>query len=180
MSDYNLFSQHMSNFCRSSTCSIIFIPRLVTTSFLQFFAVLVRGSCILKPFETGPVCGPSEKGNKTETGPDFKALLMYNSLPWAMQHSSSGQCQNPSLRRGHSPGSQLWLYHRVPPSLFTRLPTNWNCLFNHQVTSRMQWAFILHVQFSLLWVMQSLCRDDTRDDMGFLLTQRLHLNDLIT
>ena len=44
------------------------------TGFLRFFAVPVRGSCILKPSGTGPVRGPSKKGNRTETGPDFKAL----------------------------------------------------------------------------------------------------------
>ena len=36
--------------------------------------VLVHGSCILKLSGTGMVCGPSNKGNRTETGPDFKAL----------------------------------------------------------------------------------------------------------
>ena len=44
------------------------------TGFLRFFAVPVRGSCILKPSGTSPVRGPSKKGNRTETGPDFKAL----------------------------------------------------------------------------------------------------------
>jgi hypothetical protein len=41
---------------------------------LQFFAVPVSGSWILKFSGTGPVCGPSKKGNRTGTGPDFKAL----------------------------------------------------------------------------------------------------------
>ena len=36
--------------------------------------VPVHGSCILKLSGTGPVCGPSKKGNRTETRPDFKAL----------------------------------------------------------------------------------------------------------
>jgi hypothetical protein len=36
--------------------------------------VPVRGSWILKLSGTGPVCGPSKKGNGTGTGPDFKAL----------------------------------------------------------------------------------------------------------
>ena len=47
------------------------------TGFLRIFAVPVRGSCILKPSGTGPVRGPSKKGNRTETGPDFKALVTY-------------------------------------------------------------------------------------------------------
>ena len=49
--------------------------RPVTTGFLRFFAVLVRSPWILKLSGTGPVRGPSKKGNRTETGPDFKALL---------------------------------------------------------------------------------------------------------
>ena len=64
----------MSEFRRSGTHFIIFILRPVTTGFLQFFAVLVRGSWIQKLSGTGPVRGPSKKGNRTETGPDFKAL----------------------------------------------------------------------------------------------------------
>ena len=75
MSAYNLFSQLMSYFYRYSTCFNVFIPRPVTTSFDRFFAVPVRGSCILKLSRTCPVCGPSKKGNRTETGPDFKALI---------------------------------------------------------------------------------------------------------
>ena len=47
----------------------------VLTGFLRFFAVPVRSSCILKLYVTGPVRGPSKKGNRTETGPDFKALV---------------------------------------------------------------------------------------------------------
>ena len=77
MSGYNLFLQLMSYFYRYSTCFIVFIPRPVTTSFDRFFAVFavpVHGSCILKLSGTGPVRGPSKKGNRTETGPDFKAL----------------------------------------------------------------------------------------------------------
>ena len=77
MSGYNLLSQLISYFYRYSTCFNVFISRPVTTSFDQFFAVFavpVHGSCILKLSRTGPVCGPSKKGNRTETGPDFKAL----------------------------------------------------------------------------------------------------------
>ena len=74
MSGYNLFSHLMSYFYRYSTCFIVFIPRPVATSFDRFFAVPVHGSCILKLSGTGPVRGPSKKGNRTETGPDFKAL----------------------------------------------------------------------------------------------------------
>ena len=74
MSDYNLFLQPMSEFCLSSTRVTVFIPGPVTTGFLRFFAVPVRGSWILKLSGTGPVRGPSKKGNRTETGPDFKAL----------------------------------------------------------------------------------------------------------
>ena len=50
--------------------------RPVTTGFLRFFAVLVHGSWILKLSGTGLVRGPSKKGNRTETGPDFKALVV--------------------------------------------------------------------------------------------------------
>ena len=52
----------------------------VLTVFLQFFAVPVHGSCILKPSGTGPVCSPSKKGNRTKTGPDFKALVAHSAL----------------------------------------------------------------------------------------------------
>jgi hypothetical protein len=56
-------------------CFIVFIPRLITASLDWFFAVPVRGSWILKLSGTGPVCSPFKKGNGTETGPDFKALV---------------------------------------------------------------------------------------------------------
>ena len=54
----------------------VFKPGSVTTGFLRFFAVPVRGSWILKLSGTGPVRGPSKKGNRTGTGPDFKALVV--------------------------------------------------------------------------------------------------------
>jgi hypothetical protein len=53
-------------------CFTVFIPG-------RFFAVPVRGSWILKLSGTGPVRGPSKKGNRTETGPDFKALSLADS-----------------------------------------------------------------------------------------------------
>ena len=59
----------------------------VLTSFLWFFAVPVRGSCILKLSGTGPVRGPSKKGNRTETGPDFKALSLGGNSPSPRQAS---------------------------------------------------------------------------------------------
>ena len=77
MSDYNLFSQRIPSFANLARVLLYsFRDRLrpVMTGFLRFFAVPVRGSCILKPSGTGPVRGPSKKGNRTETGPDFKAL----------------------------------------------------------------------------------------------------------
>ena len=52
----------------------------VLTGFLQFFAVPVRGSCFLKLSGTGTVRGPSKKGNRTETGRDFKALGLIDSV----------------------------------------------------------------------------------------------------
>ena len=88
MSAYNLFSQCMSYFCRYSTCFIVFIPRPVTTSFDRFFVffffftVLVHGPCILKLSGTGLVHGPSKKGNRTETGLDFKALTKWTTRPF--------------------------------------------------------------------------------------------------
>ena len=80
MSAYNLSSHLMSYFYRYSTCFIVFLLRPVTTSFNWFFAVPVHGFCILKLSETGPVCGPSKKGNRSKTGPDFKALSKTNDL----------------------------------------------------------------------------------------------------
>ena len=61
----------------------------VLTGFLQFFVVLVRGSCILKLSGTGPVRGPSKKGNRTETGPDFKALFITD-MDMGMQSVDTG------------------------------------------------------------------------------------------
>ena len=52
----------------------------VSTGFLRFFAVPVHSSCILKISGTGPIRSPSKKGNRTETGPDFKALFSLNSM----------------------------------------------------------------------------------------------------
>ena len=63
------------------------------TGFLRFFVVPVRGSCILKPSRTGPVRGPSKKGNRTETGPDFKALLAAAAAAVTMK-SSGGISSN--------------------------------------------------------------------------------------
>ena len=51
-----------------------FWDQLWPTSFLQFFAVPVCSSWILKLSGTSLVCSPSIKGNMTETGPDPKAL----------------------------------------------------------------------------------------------------------
>jgi hypothetical protein len=75
MSDYNLLLQPMSEFCLSSTCFTVFILGPVTSCFLRFFAVPVCGSWILKLSGTGLVRGPPKKSNRTETGPDFKALV---------------------------------------------------------------------------------------------------------
>ena len=58
----------------------------VLTSFLRFFAVPVCGSCILKLSGTGPVRGPSKKGNRTETGPDFKALSRITAMGSCVGH----------------------------------------------------------------------------------------------
>ena len=49
MSDYNLFSQHMSDFCRYSTHFIIFIPRLVTTGFLRSRSTVLAFWSLLGP-----------------------------------------------------------------------------------------------------------------------------------
>ena len=74
MSAYNLFSQPMSYLARVLLYSFRDQLQPVLTGFLRFFAVPVHGSCILKLSGTCPVRGPSKKGNRTETGPDFKAL----------------------------------------------------------------------------------------------------------
>ena len=58
----------------------------VLTGFLRFFAVPVCGSCILKLSGTGPVRGPSKKGNRTETGPDFKALSRITAMGSCVGH----------------------------------------------------------------------------------------------
>ena len=88
----------MSYFYRYSTCFNVFIPRPVTTSFERFIAVLVRGSCILKLSGTVPVRGPSKKGNRTETGPDFKALWTSHLL-WKAGPGTSGRCSSDLLCR---------------------------------------------------------------------------------
>ena len=77
----------MSYFYRYNTFFIVFIPRPVTTSFNWFIAVPVHGSDILKLSGTGSVRGPSKKGNRTETGPDFKALPK-TSLPMLLLETS--------------------------------------------------------------------------------------------
>ena len=77
----------MSYFYQYNTFFIVFIPKPVTTSFDWFFAVPVHSSCILKLSGTGPVRGPSKKGNRTETGPDFKALPK-TSLPMLLLETS--------------------------------------------------------------------------------------------
>jgi hypothetical protein len=93
MSDYNLLLQLMSEICLSSMCFTVFIPGPVTTGFLLFFAVPVRGSWILKLSGTGPVCGPSKKGYRTETGPDFKALSI-KKLKWiAAEHNEDKRAE---------------------------------------------------------------------------------------
>ena len=115
MTAYNLFSQIMSYFCRYSTCFIVFIPRPVTTSFDRFFAVLVHNSCILKLSGTGPVRGPSKKGNRTKTELDSKALnnMVFERPLWSWCRRS-GVIQEKILQCGKSfhNGSmrqRLWL-----------------------------------------------------------------------
>jgi hypothetical protein len=114
MSDYNLLLQPMSEFCLSSTCFTVFILGPVTTGFLRFFAVPVRGSWIMKLSGTNLVCGPSKKGNRTETRPDFKALwTSHDNFPTghglaqaepepaqAYQHGSGFSFGRPSLTGG--------------------------------------------------------------------------------
>ena len=76
MSEYNLFSQSLSYFCRYSTHFIVFIPRPVTTSldwFFAVFAVLACRSWILKLSGTRLVCGPS---NRTKTGWTLKHYVL--------------------------------------------------------------------------------------------------------
>ena len=51
----------------------------VSTGFLQFFAVLVHGSCILKLSGTCPVRGPSKKDNRTETGMETWSTMLVTS-----------------------------------------------------------------------------------------------------
>jgi hypothetical protein len=67
----------------------------VFCGFLQFRS----SSWILKLSGTGPVCGPSKKGNGTGTGPDFKALFAKRlTLP----NSESKQIKvNPSIGLCH-------------------------------------------------------------------------------
>ena len=80
----------MSYFCLSSTHFIVFIWRPVTTNldrffaffFFFFFAVAVSGSWILKLSGTSLVHDPSKKGNRTETGPDLKALFTVDNNPF--------------------------------------------------------------------------------------------------
>ena len=89
MSAYNLFSQLMSYFCRYSTCFIVFIPRPVTTSFDWFFVFFFffffffffccgSGPQFLHSEVFWDLSGSwsFQKGNRTETGPDFKALSL--------------------------------------------------------------------------------------------------------
>ena len=57
---------------------------------MQFFAVPVHGSCILKLSGTGLVRGPSKKGNRTETGPDFKALMLASTRRLLQRISETG------------------------------------------------------------------------------------------
>ena len=99
MSDYNLFSQNMAEFCRSGTRFIIFIPRPVTTSYNRFFCGFLRSWSAVLGFWSflGLVCGPSKKGNRTETGPDFKALIIHAQaihvfLPTLFTYSSHYSC----------------------------------------------------------------------------------------
>ena len=80
MSAYNLFLQPMSIFCWYSTCFIVFIPRPVTTGFDWFFCGSGPRFLHSEAFWTGPVCGSSKKGNRTEIGPDFSALLVHQTL----------------------------------------------------------------------------------------------------
>jgi hypothetical protein len=69
MLSYNLFLQAMSGFGRYKPCFNVFFLKLVTTGFLWFFSIPVRGPCVLKLSRTGPGPGPSKKKKKkTGTG----------------------------------------------------------------------------------------------------------------
>ena len=84
----------------------------VSTGFLRFFAVPVHGSCILKLSGTGPVRGPSKKGNRTETGPDFKALIM-------RKHNNVKSESNWSIfRRDFTPGFETLFERGVNQGLY--------------------------------------------------------------
>ena len=65
----------------------------VLTVFLRFFAVPVHSSCILKLSGTRPVRGPSKKGNRIETGPDFKALDLISGKVRSESGESAGMWQ---------------------------------------------------------------------------------------
>jgi hypothetical protein len=65
---YNLFLRTMSSFGRYKPRFNVLFPELVTTGFLRFFSVPVRGPCILKISRTGPV--PVLLKKAREPGPD--------------------------------------------------------------------------------------------------------------
>jgi hypothetical protein len=130
MSDYNVFPQTMSYFCQSSTCFIVFIPRPVTTSLVP-----VCGSWILKLSETGPVHGPSKKGNRTKIGRDLKAL----NITSVTVISNKRPNINLDVQNQDAPIELIWDsqdYSCAYDALFTILgdmwvfnPTVWTCEF---------------------------------------------------
>ena len=137
MSAYNLFSQPMSFFCQYSMCFIVFILRPVTTSFNQFQQVFCgSGPRFLKFSETGLVHGPSKKGNRTKTGPDFKALPPISSpkvfVPTPQSHHTTSPptpappiplpSESPIvLQSSNSITSSFFLFFLDCPSVFLHL-----------------------------------------------------------
>jgi len=59
------------------------------------------------------------------------------------------------------------------------ISNSWTCLFSHKVSSLMLQALILHIQITLLWIIQGMWRDHARNDMGLFSTHQLHLIDTV-
>jgi hypothetical protein len=88
MSGHNLLLHNISWFCWFTPCFNTFIPGLVQISLDRFFPVFSGFGLVfldLATSRTGLGPGPAKKGDRTRTGPDFKALYLHPQTPPSLQ-----------------------------------------------------------------------------------------------
>ena len=114
-----------------------------------------------------------------------------NSISWTLQHPCTWQCSCSPYSTNWRSHTWLWYivflsssvaiygFSRmpswVPSTLLSQLQPHQTSIFCHQITSQMDWTQFLPWQRSLLWDVLCLRYYYCRNDLGILLTFRLHI-----